>query len=178
MGKKRQPLSQTEIWDDTALIRSWEDALAEYKLYHSINARGERVEDILQEELTRDDSISGNGLVSEAVPMDTNGVNHETLEDGELEDHIEAAMPTNLNNSEDTQPHHAQDPAETNTAGSTQGIHEMAPNIIGGSLGDEALKNLMMSWYWAGYYTGHYEGQQQALQRVEPDAPGNQPKDG
>ena len=127
-----------------------ENILTTAQLYHSINARGERVEDILQEELTRDDSISGNGLVSEAVPMDTNGVNHETLEDGELEDHIEAAMPTNLNNSEDTQvcptqfctanllnlqsiqPHHAQDPAETNTAGSTQGIHEMAPNIIGG----------------------------------------------
>lgn len=29
---------------------------------------------------------------------------------------------------------------------------------------DEALKNLMMSWYYAGYYTGLYEGQQQASQ--------------
>lgn len=27
---------------------------------------------------------------------------------------------------------------------------------------DEGLKNLMMSWYFAGYYTGLYEGQQQA----------------
>lgn len=26
---------------------------------------------------------------------------------------------------------------------------------------DEALKNLMMSWYFAGYYTGLYEGQRQ-----------------
>lgn len=26
---------------------------------------------------------------------------------------------------------------------------------------DESLKNLMMSWYYAGYYTGMYEGQQQ-----------------
>ena len=25
---------------------------------------------------------------------------------------------------------------------------------------DEALKNLMISWYYAGYYTGLYEGQQ------------------
>lgn len=25
---------------------------------------------------------------------------------------------------------------------------------------DEALRNLMMSWYYAGYYTGLYEGQQ------------------
>lgn len=29
---------------------------------------------------------------------------------------------------------------------------------------DEAMKNLMMSWYYAGYYTGLYEGQQKALQ--------------
>ena len=27
---------------------------------------------------------------------------------------------------------------------------------------DEGLKNLLMSWYYAGYYTGLYEGQQQA----------------
>jgi len=27
---------------------------------------------------------------------------------------------------------------------------------------DEALKNLMMSWYYAGYYTGLHEGQQKA----------------
>ena len=27
---------------------------------------------------------------------------------------------------------------------------------------DDALKNLMMSWYYAGYYTGLYEGQQRA----------------
>ena len=27
---------------------------------------------------------------------------------------------------------------------------------------DKALKNLMMSWYYAGYYTGLHQGQQQA----------------
>jgi hypothetical protein len=27
---------------------------------------------------------------------------------------------------------------------------------------DENLKNLMMSWYYAGYYTGLHAGQQQA----------------
>jgi hypothetical protein len=42
------PLSQSEIWDDSALIRSWNDALAEYDYYHSIHARGEDVEEILR----------------------------------------------------------------------------------------------------------------------------------
>lgn len=33
MGKrKKQQLSQAEIWDDSALIRSWDDALTEYKV--------------------------------------------------------------------------------------------------------------------------------------------------
>ncbi|EXJ77400.1 hypothetical protein A1O3_09626 [Capronia epimyces CBS 606.96] len=41
-------LSQAEIWDDSALIRSWNDAVAEYEYYHSIHARGEDVEEILR----------------------------------------------------------------------------------------------------------------------------------
>jgi len=41
-------LSQAEIWDDTALVRSWNDAVAEYDFYHSIHARGEDVEEILR----------------------------------------------------------------------------------------------------------------------------------
>ena len=31
MGKKRKELSQAEIWDDSALIESWDSALEEYK---------------------------------------------------------------------------------------------------------------------------------------------------
>ena len=32
MGRKRKELSQAEIWDDTALIDSWDSALEEYKV--------------------------------------------------------------------------------------------------------------------------------------------------
>ena len=32
---------------------------------------------------------------------------------------------------------------------------------------DDVLKNLMMSWYWAGYYTGLYEGQQRATMATQ-----------
>ena len=32
---------------------------------------------------------------------------------------------------------------------------------------DEGLKNLMMSWYFAGYYTGLYEGQQRGKQHFD-----------
>ena len=36
------------------------------------------------------------------------------------------------------------------------------PAIVTGGMDNEALKNLMMSWYYAGYYTGFYEGQNSA----------------
>ena len=32
MGKKRKQLSHAEIWDDSALVQSWDEALAEYKV--------------------------------------------------------------------------------------------------------------------------------------------------
>ena len=62
--------SQAEIWDDSALVNSWNEALEEYKVrrekrigdqaravqeanrnkhYHSIRARGERAGDLLKQ---------------------------------------------------------------------------------------------------------------------------------
>ena len=68
MGKAKnaaKSLTHEEIWDDSALIRSWDEAVEEYKvclhlcphellsdyqqLYHSIHAKGENVEDVLRE---------------------------------------------------------------------------------------------------------------------------------
>ena len=34
---------------------------------------------------------------------------------------------------------------------------------------DEGLKNLMMSWYYAGYYTGLLEGQQKAYASMQEE---------
>ena len=36
MANKRKQLSQAEIWDDSALLQSWEDALEEYKAHQSV----------------------------------------------------------------------------------------------------------------------------------------------
>ncbi len=35
MGKKRKQLSHAEIWDDSALVQSWDEALAEYKVFQN-----------------------------------------------------------------------------------------------------------------------------------------------
>ena len=40
MGKKRKQLTHAEIWDDSALVDAWNDALEEYQvrpLNHSIS---------------------------------------------------------------------------------------------------------------------------------------------
>jgi hypothetical protein len=40
-------LSHAEIWDDSALVRSWNEAVAEYQYYHSLAAQGLDVDTVL-----------------------------------------------------------------------------------------------------------------------------------
>ncbi len=47
--RNHDELSQTEIWDDSALVRSWEDAVKEYEYYHSLAARGIDPEEVLDQ---------------------------------------------------------------------------------------------------------------------------------
>ena len=35
MEQKRKQLSHAEIWDDSALLQSWDDALTEYKVFNN-----------------------------------------------------------------------------------------------------------------------------------------------
>ncbi|KAI9697015.1 MAG: hypothetical protein M1836_004976 [Candelina mexicana] len=70
MGKRKE-LSHEELWDDSALIRSWDEALQEYNLYHSIHARGERVEDILRE-VENQQSDADRALAKDSYNASTN----------------------------------------------------------------------------------------------------------
>lgn len=45
----KQKISQEEVWDDSALVQSWNEALQEYKKYHSLAAKGEKVALVLDE---------------------------------------------------------------------------------------------------------------------------------
>lgn len=167
MGKKRKQLSQAEVWDDSALLRSWDDALAEYKLYHSIHARGERVEDVIKDHGAEDEGKRKNdhGLRQAAPSMQNNGSPSVELEDGELDEPESAqALPNgdlkeNCYGAPAMETEHKQDLAHASTAEERPEKSGM-PNAIMNGVKDEALKNLMMSWYYAGYYTGLYEGQQ------------------
>ncbi|KAL2013941.1 hypothetical protein VTN00DRAFT_1466 [Thermoascus crustaceus] len=178
MGKKKnanRELTHEEIWDDSALVRSWDEAVEEYKLYHSIHAKGENVEDVLrQAEAEAAESAQDEGL-NYAEAMETGDAELEAPLDGEdesaarvpsnevkqtAEDESQAASSTAQPVPEAGDEHRATGPAPAGAGGAAM------PHMLLGQVQDEGLKNLMMAWYYAGYYTGLYEGQQRANQRA------------
>ncbi|KAL8861248.1 MAG: hypothetical protein Q9178_002464 [Gyalolechia marmorata] len=172
MGKKSKNLSHEEIWDDSALVDSWDAALQEYQLYHSIHARGERVEDVLRAaEVPEELPVNGTVDMSNNTTEDTNGMPHlEEAEDGEVEDgEIEDDTLPDAGTFDETrkmelpadQEHFSPPTAVEN---SNQSVPESSavPTALNMGVQDEGLKNLMMSWYYAGYYTGLYEGRKQS----------------
>ncbi|KAJ5718138.1 hypothetical protein N7488_003784 [Penicillium malachiteum] len=165
MGKPKheKPLTHEEIWDDSALVRSWEDAVEEYQLYHSIHAKGENVEDVLRE-AEESGIVEDVKAVGEDEEMDTEDIAME----GEPE---VSTVQADANPAAQSAPEQQQQPTEEEPApAATQGLKLPAnampmPEPILAQVQDEKLKSLMMAWYYAGYYTGLYEGQQQANQK-------------
>ncbi|KAG5662181.1 hypothetical protein KAF25_004420 [Fusarium avenaceum] len=143
MSKKQDNLSQEEIWDDSALIDSWNEALNEYKKYHSIHAKGGSLRDLESQTQTasKAESDSEQPQAKETDDTELNlkaaGENKETPSS-----HNEAKGPT-----------------------VPQGLPSFPIQTVLGSVQDENLKKLLMSWYYAGYYTGLYEGSQQQTQQ-------------
>ncbi|KAI0130870.1 hypothetical protein F4814DRAFT_404037 [Daldinia grandis] len=138
MAPSKKPLSHKEIWDDSALIDSWNDALKEYEKYHSIHRNGGNVEDLLKsDEITPD-----------------------------AKDETEKAHPLEADSEIRVEATNGRQESGTSTS---QHSHPLVggpgPGGLLGSVRDEGLKRLLMSWYYAGYYTGLYEGQQNQTQQ-------------
>ncbi|KEF52844.1 uncharacterized protein A1O9_11261 [Exophiala aquamarina CBS 119918] len=182
-------VSQAEIWDDSALIRSWNDALQEYEYYHSIHARGEDVEEVLrraeQGELGEPDVAvdagewkdvngtaeeEGHSAARKSHQTDANSADdNNEIEDGEVDESAQ------VHNEADTNHPHgfSQLPQPTATpiigpqlphptSSSNTTAAKMAPSQ------DQTLENLKMAYYWAGYYSGLYDGQQKAKPQAQP----------
>jgi len=126
--------SQSEIWDDSFLIDSWDQALDEYRKYHSMHAKGEKTEAF--------------GSLGESVTVKT-CVSDRTEKSGGFEALDDPLVQSRFERSGSHCEHPAPIPGQP-----------LASHIIG-QVPDEGLKNLLMSWYYAGYYTGLYEGKQQ-----------------
>ncbi|KAL9026253.1 MAG: hypothetical protein Q9196_005053, partial [Gyalolechia fulgens] len=174
MGKKRKTISHEEIWDDSALLDSWDAALQEYQLYHSIHARGERVEDVLRDaEDSQEVVTNSNGTAGKLSSSLTHGRHHsEDVEDGEIEEGqvndssfvavgAEAEGAEVQDESAANQHHKFRTPTPPNNRRSAQAAHAV-PDLLTSGVQDDGLKNLMMSWYYAGYYSGLYESRQQS----------------
>ncbi|KAK3186433.1 hypothetical protein K4F52_004734 [Lecanicillium sp. MT-2017a] len=145
MGGNDIDLNQADMWDDSALVDSWNDALAEYKKYHSIHAKGGRVRDL--------EALSKARESVKQVAVENATEDEETAMEVETTPDEEKAASTGGN----------QEAAKSEPP--------LAPPITAlGTVRDENLKKLLMSWYYAGYYTGLYEGQQQAQQQQQPQS--------
>ncbi|KAK1243232.1 hypothetical protein MKX07_003860 [Trichoderma sp. CBMAI-0711] len=137
-----------EIWDDSVLIDSWNDALREYKKYHSIHAKGGSIRDLEQAEVQ---SSKADVTPKMEESKETLGYGPDLSDKGaDATDDVPAKK-----QSESTQPAHGLDSLPK----------PFPPQAILGTVRDENLKKLLMSWYYAGYYTGLFEGQQQAQQQ-------------
>ncbi|KAF5537684.1 Survival motor neuron 1 [Fusarium napiforme] len=143
MSKKQEKLTQEEIWDDSTLIDSWNEALQEYKKYHSIHAKGGSVRELEPQNRPEAEAESGSEQpqVTETEEIE--------LESGTAEQNKE--IPSSRNESKEPI--------------ASQGTPSFPIQTVLGSVQDESLKKLLMSWYYAGYYTGLYEGQQQTQQK-------------
>ncbi|KAI1107343.1 hypothetical protein F4804DRAFT_196778 [Jackrogersella minutella] len=140
MGPPKDAATHNEIWDDSTLLESWNDAEREYKKYHSIHRKGGDVESLLKSNQSSDakdeDEDEAARKPSSPHPLKTDSEMRGKAANGRQEDGT-----SNIQHS--------------HPLGGTPG----PPGLLG-SVQDEGLKRLLMSWYYAGYYTGLYEGQQ------------------
>ncbi|KAI9771336.1 MAG: hypothetical protein M1840_002306 [Geoglossum simile] len=158
----RGGLSQEEIWDDSSLLQSWDEALNEYKLYHSIHVRGQTVEEYLESEEPRgiDDGLEGPEKHMAQDHEDSGSQAGDGLDTSRQEESRNFQAGATSQHSR----------ASTRGPASDGALELNLPQSPVGEVQDEALKNLMMSWYWAGYYTGLNEGLNQAKQKTEARA--------
>ncbi|KAF2204768.1 hypothetical protein GQ43DRAFT_468801 [Delitschia confertaspora ATCC 74209] len=167
------PVTDAEAWDDTMLQNDWEAVLIEYRKYHGIKARGKTLENSLTAEELEELRKEHGDLIGEfedgpreAVgsldasqqPSAKSGLAQKSEGSNGLVDFQMENPPVSNNQGSQQQSVPADPPAQPQT---TTAIPAMPQTMLGG-VQDENLKNMMMSWYYAGYYTGLYEGQQKA----------------
>ncbi|QDS76414.1 hypothetical protein FKW77_004097 [Venturia effusa] len=161
-------LADPGVWDDRALINSWNEALEEYKKYHSIHVQKKSLADVLTDEeliqlkMERRELRKGPAVTAVEAPKETTEDNNDDVEmdvsaDEETQESTALSRSTIAENPalrQQSEPGQSQE-----TAAAT--VKPM-PQTLLDSVQDESLRNMMMSWYYAGYYTGLHEGQQKA----------------
>ncbi|TID13779.1 hypothetical protein E2P81_ATG01716 [Venturia nashicola] len=166
-------LADPGIWDDGALINSWNEALEEYKKYHSIHVQKQSLADVLTDEellqlkIERRELRKGPAIAAVEMPKETYEDNEDDIAmdvsvDGDSNENITRSNST-VNQEQAPKTNAPKKPKETTASTATATAAAMPlPQVLLDSVQEESLRNVMMSWYYAGYYTGLYEGQQKA----------------
>ncbi|KAI0601867.1 hypothetical protein F4775DRAFT_604775 [Biscogniauxia sp. FL1348] len=177
MASDEGKLTHDEIWDDSALVDSWNEALEEYKRYHSIHRHGGNV-DALRKPTSEQNGSDAKRSTDEIDDLLDPGVDKADAEmTGEVKEAPVSSSSAAIHEENPDGPgilgrdltkilmKHAQDGRPEGGTPTTQHSHPHGlgpgpvPAGLLGSVRDEGLKRLLMSWYYAGYYTGYYEGQ-------------------
>ncbi|PYH41836.1 uncharacterized protein BP01DRAFT_368720 [Aspergillus saccharolyticus JOP 1030-1] len=175
MGKSKntsKPLTQEEIWDDSALVQSWDEAVEEYKLYHSIQAGREDIDEVLREaeaaENPQDTPLKQN--LDEVVDHMDHDAEPSVIDAAPAEAKLvaDSQQDSTLDTSNTSHTSAASEPTmkPCGTGFNPEGAVP-TPHAALAQVQDKCLKNLMMAWYYAGYYTGLYEGQQRTKQNYD-----------
>jgi len=171
-----QDISHEEIWDDSALIRSWNDAVAEYEFYHSIHAKGQDVDEVLRRaEMEESDDVvneimvnaDGDGEVEEGEVDDYDKQDHDAAQttgtlpiEDDVPVQIGPPLPPTIEASS-AAPTGSAGPAPTAAPSGVEAKLPTAAGISAASSADQTLENIKMAYYWAGYYSGLYDAQRQ-----------------
>ncbi|KAF1926056.1 uncharacterized protein M421DRAFT_224067 [Didymella exigua CBS 183.55] len=161
-------ISDKNAWDDSFLQDSWNGAVAEYEKYHSIAKSGKRLEDVLSKEELKELQAEYGDLIGDAeddgeiVEANGNSDQMDTENSMQEPENVEQDFQAELQLQETTASEEQNQPQSAN-AGTTaphDNILAAMPQALLGTVQDENLKNVMISWYYAGYYTGLHAGQQ------------------
>lgn len=168
MGKrkrpKKKPLTQEEIWDDSALVQSWDDAVEEYnvwnpsctwcnvfltrfvsrQLYHSIQARGESVDEVLKAEDARiraEDEAAFGEHAAEGPPHAHPVAESESVDEEANDQDMEMEAGTDSHDAQQEASSARQNPEANRTAG---GGFAAMPQLV--SQGDDASSKFLSNY--------------------------------
>ncbi|KIW05244.1 uncharacterized protein PV09_03780 [Verruconis gallopava] len=177
-------LNDASAWDDSELINTWDEALEEYKRYHSIHLSGKRLDEVLSkeewEQVLAQRRALRKGAHNRTVRHDQDGDAQSNIDVDENEKDMsmspERDIPIEvaIKQQEPVPQHDGDSPsrAQAQPDAPTGSLHSSSTSHVPLLLGvqDENLKNLLMAWYYAGYHTGLYEGRQQAMKELSKES--------
>jgi hypothetical protein len=150
-----------DAWDDNELVDSWNQAFAEFQKFHSIHVSGKTLAETLTKEEIADLEKRGISLKRQPANGEVHSLQDDDVEDlQEPEEELMEEEYVELDAEVNGQDHNRSGANGDDFAFQTSEIPPQAqiPPLLLNSVPDESLKNLMMSWYWAGYYTGFHQG--------------------